>query len=56
MWVTPAVGIAVTDGGEVSHIIDPAKPGVVKLGSGKLFTVIVTEFDCTSQPFFVILT
>ena len=45
-----------TDGGEVSHIIDPAKPGVVRLGSGKLFTVTVTEFDWTSHPSLVILT
>ena len=56
MWVTPAVGKAVTVGGLVSQIIVPANPGVVRLGLGKLFTVIVTEFDWTEQPFFVILT
>ena len=45
-----------TVGGEVSHIIDPARPGVVRLGSGKLFTVTVTDFDWTSHPSFLILT
>ena len=43
-------------GGEVSQIIVPAKPSVVRLGSGRLLTVIVTEFDCTSQPSLVIFT
>ena len=56
MWVTPPAGIAVTVGGEVSQIIVPANAGVVRLGSGKLFTVIVTGFDSTAHPSFVILT
>ena len=40
----------------VSQIIVPANPGVVRLGSGKLFTVNVTGFDSTAHPFFVIFT
>ena len=51
MWVTPPAGIAVTVGGDVSQIIVPANPGVVRLGSGKLFTVIVMGFDSTAHPF-----